>query len=83
MARPHHRKKHKEHLRQFKQKDEGRASMPKSKAASIMTVVGAVFGLGIGYIATRGDLFWMSVIFFACSISGYLLGRAIDKGKTG
>ena len=55
MARSHHRKKHKEHLRNFKQSHEGAASVKaKGKASGVFTFGGVAVGLLLGYLASNG-----------------------------
>lgn len=81
MARPHHRKKHREQLKQFRHKDETHTAGPRTKAAWIMAVVGAVFGIGISYIATQGDWIWIAVSLAVFAVAGYLVGRRIDREK--
>jgi hypothetical protein len=80
MARSHHRKKHKEHLRQFQHSHESAlATTPKRKAAKVFTVVGAVIGLAVSYFATNRSVLWVIAGVIAGSAAGYLLGRNIDK----
>jgi len=81
MARSHHRKKHKEHLRQFKNKGETISSTPKSKASGIFAVGGAIIGLAVTYFATQGSLLWMLIGAIAGGIGGYLIGRKVDSDK--
>ena len=81
MARSHHRKKHKEHLRQFKQKGETTVSTPTSKASGVFAIVGAVIGLAISYFATQGSFVWISVGLVAGTAAGYLVGRKIDNSN--
>ena len=80
MARSHHRTKHKEHLRQYKNKiaNEGTA---KSKASRVLAIGGAVFGVAVAYFATNGDFFWIAIALVVCSFIGYFIGRLIDSGK--
>ena len=58
MARPHHRKGHKEHLKQFQNRTAGNTgeSKAKAKASSVFAVGGAIVGLAVLYFATQGDL---------------------------
>ena len=79
MARSHHRKKHKEHLRQFKHKGETVSSTPKSKASGIFTVGGAVIGLAVSYFGTQGSILWMIIGVVAGGVTGYLIGRRVDS----
>ena len=80
MARSHHRTKHKEHLRQYKNKiaNEGTA---KSKASRVLAIGGAVFGLAVTYFATNGDVFWIAIALVVGAFIGYFIGRLIDSGK--
>ena len=80
MARSHHRKKHKEQLRQFKNKGETVTSTPKSKASGIFTVGGAIVGLAVTYFGT-GSLLWILVGAVAGGVGGYLIGRKVDSDK--
>lgn len=83
MARSHHRKKHKEHLRQFKHSHEGNSSAdnPKTKATVLFSVLGALLGFAVGYFGSSGSLLWMGLGLAAGSVAGYYLGRNIDRGK--
>lgn len=78
MARSHHRKKHKEQLRQFKHKVETTWSTPKSKAANVFALVGAIVGLAVSYFSTGGSLLWIAIGLIAGGLAGYLIGRKID-----
>ncbi len=78
MARSHHRKKHKEHLRQFKQKTETSGTTPKSKAANVFAVGGAIVGLAISYFSTGGSLLWIVMGAVVGTVAGYLVGRRVD-----
>jgi len=80
MARSHHRKKHKEHLRQFQHTHgSAAATTPKRKAAKVFAVVGAVIGLAISYFASDRSIVWSIVGVIIGSAAGYLLGSNIDK----
>ena len=79
MARSHHRKKHKEHLRQFQHAHENVAQKPKGKAANVFTIVGAVAGLAIGYFSSDRSPVWSIVAALAGAGAGYLFGRSIDR----
>jgi VIT1/CCC1 family predicted Fe2+/Mn2+ transporter len=81
MARSHHRKKHKEQLRQFKHKEGTTYSTPKSKAANIFAIVGAIVGLAVSYFATEGSILWISVGLIVGGIAGYLIGRKVDTNN--
>lgn len=79
MARSHHRKKHKEHLRQFKQKTGTTWTTPKSKAANVFAVAGAAVGLIVSYFSAEGSLVWISVGLVAGGVCGWLIGRRVDQ----
>lgn len=80
MARSHHRKKHKEHLRQYQHNQEGGSY--KSKKANVtgtFGVVGSILGVAIGYFATDGILLWVAFGAVAGGLAGYLAGRYFDR----
>jgi len=79
MARPHHRKKHKEHLRQFQHKSDINALDAKGKGSNVFAIVGAVAGLAILYFATQGELLWALGGAVAGGGVGFLLGKSIDS----
>jgi shikimate kinase len=79
MARSHHRKKHKEHLRQFRHSHETASRVPKKgKASQTFAVAGVVLGLALGYFASVGSFLWMGIGLVAGGLAGYLIGRRID-----
>jgi len=81
MARPHHRKGHKEHLKQFQNRAAGNTgeSKAKAKASSVFAVGGAIVGLAVLYLATQGDFVWAFGGGVAGAAIGYLLGKNIDR----
>jgi F0F1-type ATP synthase assembly protein I len=80
MARSHHRKKHKTHLRQFRHSHDTSVSSPRSKAraVSVFTIAGALTGFAIGYFATQGTVLWVVVGLLLGGAAGYLIGRKVD-----
>lgn len=79
MARSHHRKKHKEHLRQFKHShDTAISSKVKGKAAGVFTFGGVVVGLATGFFASNGAIIWIVAGVAAGGLAGYFIGRRID-----
>lgn len=80
MARSHHRKKHKTHLRQFRQSHDTSVSSPgaKGRAVSVFTVAGALTGFAIGYFATQGTILWVVVGLLVGGAAGYFIGRKVD-----
>lgn len=84
MARSHHRKKHKEHLRQFKQGHDSAASSStaKGKVTPIFILLGAAAGFAVSYFATGGsNLIWIFAGVLAGAGAGYYTGRKIDSDK--
>lgn len=82
MARPHHRKKHKAHLRQFQHKSDIKDNVAKTKASTVFAIIGAVVGLAVFYFATQGNLIWGLVGTVIGAGAGYLLGNSLDhSGK--
>ncbi|MEP7377352.1 MAG: hypothetical protein ABI675_28375 [Chitinophagaceae bacterium] len=81
MARSHHRKKHKEHLRQFKHKGDTVSSTPKSKASGIFAVAGAIIGLAVSYFGSQGSLLWIAIGLIVGGALGYIIGRRVDADK--
>lgn len=81
MARSHHRKKHKQHLQQFKHRGERGATQIVGKSSAVFIIGGAVFGFLIGYMASSGDTTWMIGGLLLGGIGGYLLGKKIDNDR--
>jgi uncharacterized membrane protein YfcA len=81
MANPHHRKKHKEHLRQFQNRTSGQTgeSKEKAKASSVFAVGGAVAGLAILYFATQGNFLWALGGGVVGGAIGFLIGKNLDR----
>jgi uncharacterized membrane protein YfcA len=81
MARTHHRKKHKEHLRQFKHShDINKSKKIKTGASGVFGFGGVIAGILLGYFA-GGSIVWMAVGLVAGGIVGYFIGRRIDREK--
>lgn len=78
MARSHHRKKHKEHLKQFRDHSETAAKTNKGSTVVTLTIAGLLAGFGIGYIATDGNWIWMAAGTVVMGVAGYFLGHKID-----
>ena len=84
MARSHHRKKHKEHLRQFKHTHDtasSSSSPAKGKTTAIFTLIGIVAGFAVSYFAAAGNIFWIVTGLIAGGIAGFYTGYKIDKDK--
>lgn len=85
MARSHHRKKHKEHVRQFKQVHDTAVSVApgksKTSATWVFGIAGLIVGFAVGYFASSGDTIWMAAGSVAGVSSGYFIGRKIDSEK--
>jgi uncharacterized membrane protein YfcA len=83
MARSHHRKKHKQHLQQFKHSRETAADSPKSKSSAtwVFGIAGTILGFAISYFAS-GEILWLVAGLIAGATAGYFIGRRIDSQKT-
>ena len=81
MARSHHRKKHREHLKQFQQRAARGTgeSKEKAKASSVFGITGAVVGIAVLYFATQGNLVWAIGGGVIGGAIGYLMGKGVDK----
>ena len=82
MARPHHRKNHKQHLREFQKSRNSFRTGPKGKGTNVFAIVGAVMGFAIAYFATDGNLIWMIAGTIVVGGLGYLAGKRIDESGT-
>jgi len=81
MARSHHRKKHKSHLRQFRHSHDitGTTSNAKTKASSVFSIAGALAGFAVSYFATQGSWAWVAGGLVIGAAAGYLIGKSIDS----
>lgn len=81
MGKSHHRKKHKTQLRQYQQSNEGNLSKAKRrKVSGTIAVIGAIVGMSVGYFTTNGVPIWIAIGAVVGGISGFLIGRFLDKG---
>jgi hypothetical protein len=81
MARSHHRKKHKQHVQQFKHKGDIAVTKAKGKASYTFLIIGVIVGLLIGYFASGGAAGWMGIGLAIGGAAGYFIGYRIDAGK--
>ena len=84
MARTHHRKKHKEQLRQFKHDHDSAVSSStnsKSKVTTIFIISGAATGLAVSYFGAGGSAIAIITGIIIGALGGYLIGRKIDTDK--
>ena len=81
MARPHHRKKHKQHVQQFKHRGDFVTSKTKGKASYTFLVVGLIVGSLVGYFAGNGAVAWMIIGLAIGAAAGYFIGYRIDAAK--
>jgi len=81
MANPHHRKKHKAHLKQFQNRAISGTgeSKEKASASSVFAIIGAVVGIAILYFATQGDFLWALGGGVVGGLVGFLIGKGVDK----
>lgn len=79
MARSHHRKKHRAHVRLFRHSYEsGQTRSGKANAATVLMIGGALAGTAIGYFAGT-ELMYMAVGLLVGGTAGYYLGKRMDK----
>jgi hypothetical protein len=83
MARSHHRKKHKQHLQQFKHSQETTADTPKGKSSAkwVFGIAGAIIGFAVSYFASSGAMIWWAAGLIAGAAAGYFIGLRIDSQK--
>lgn len=84
MANPHHRKKHKTHVRSFKQSHDRtvtETAKTRSSGKWVFAVAGAVAGFVVSYFATDGSILWMALLTLGGGAAGYFIGNSIDKQK--
>lgn len=80
MARSHHRKKHKEHLRHYQHTHEPLTPKPATgKITGTIAIIGVILGIAVGYFATDGILLWVAFGAIAGGLAGYLGGHYFDK----
>lgn len=79
MARSHHRKKHKQHLQQFKHSHDVPFKKTKGKATGVFAFGGIVIGLATGFFASNGNPMWVIVGTVIGGLLGYLIGRRMDS----
>lgn len=85
MANPHHRKKHKEHVKQFRHQHQGGASheqAPRKSGALMFAVIGALVGLLIAVFAVNSAPVWLAVLIAAGFTGGYFVGKSLEKEKS-
>ena len=80
MANPHHRKKHKAHLKQFRDRIASQTgeSKVKAKGSSVAAVGGAIAGFAILFFATQNFIWAVAGTVLGAGV-GYLMGKNIDR----
>jgi hypothetical protein len=85
MARSHHRKKHKQSLKQFKTSHDtataATASRNRVSGKWMFAVAGLILGVAIGYFAS-GAMTWVAIGAIAGTAIGFLIGKKIDDDRT-
>lgn len=79
MARSHHRKKHKQHLREFRHSHETTVTKSRGKASSVIPIAGGVLGFAIGFFASNGGVLAMAIGLILGALIGWMIGKNIDK----
>jgi uncharacterized membrane protein YfcA len=81
MARSHHRKKHKDHLRQFQRANSvTETAKGRVKATTLFTIVGAGVGFAITYFGSQNNI-WVIAGLVAGGAVGFMLGQRVDRDK--
>ena len=78
MARSHHRKKHKSHLKQF-QSHQQTDRVRNRKTTGTLAVIGIILGLAVGYFGSGSDPVWIAVGGVIGGFIGYITGRILDR----
>ena len=81
MARSHHRKKHKAHVKQFRQSHDTNVSTKtttRAKSYLVLTIGGALAGLAISYFANAGAV-WLILATLVGGLIGYVIGKKMDS----
>ena len=78
MARSHHRKKHKAHLRQYQHSQEGVTKIKKGKVTGIFTTLGIALGIAIGFFAEGNTIAYIIAAVIGGAV-GYFIGKRIDE----
>lgn len=80
MAQPHHRKKHKEHLKNFQQRNEQNVRIAKKgKSTGPLTIIGAIGGLLLVLFTFGNSIIAMIAGVLVFGIAGYFIGKHLDK----
>lgn len=80
MARSHHRKAHKHRLKDYKHVHEDLAHVKqKTGITFVFSILGAILGGVVAYIATGGNLLWVAAGVVLFCTAGYLFGKQIEK----
>ena len=80
MARSHHRKKHKQHLRQYQHNhDAAGTRIKKARVSGTFAMVGIILGAAVGYFATDGNPTWIAFGAIIGGLAGYLGGQYFDR----
>lgn len=79
MAQSHHRKAHKQRLKDYKHVNENLSHVrQKTGTTFVFTILGFVLGGVIGYIATSNAL-WSAAGAIVLGGAGYLLGKRVEQ----
>ena len=82
MPASHHRKKHKEHLKQFRHTNDVTTPVSKERGNTtiIFTIIGILFGLAVGYFGGL-SIYLLLIVAVIGAIAGYLIGKKMDSVK--
>lgn len=78
MAKSHHRKKHKQHLRSYQQGQDITTKPGRTKVTRMFTMLGAAAGFAIGYFASF-TLLWLIIGAIVGGAIGFWIGNKMDQ----
>ena len=80
MAQPHHRKKHKEHLKNFQHRnDQSDRIAKKGKSTLPLAIIGAVGGLLLILFTVGNSIPALIAGVLIAGAAGYFIGHRLDK----
>lgn len=83
MANPHHRKKHREQVKHFKEAHHSSGTAAKKRIQTsgslFLAIIGAVAGALIAIFAASGSPLWLAILIVSGFAGGYYIGRSLEN----